>query len=107
MPRVWAAVRLILTLHCDESQRLISRSLDETLPWTERWAVRLHFLSCRSCRHIRKQLLFLKEAARRRTQLPVDFSSERFSDTARRRLSAALDAHCRTPSPKNDASPDR
>ena len=61
----WATIKKILTLTCDESTRLVSESLDRELPAGERWAVRLHALSCRSCRRFRRQLLFLRDAVRR------------------------------------------
>ena len=62
------AVRLLLTLHCDESERLISQSLDTPLSGVERWAVRLHFISCRPCRGFRKQMEILRTATRRRAE---------------------------------------
>ena len=67
--RVWKAVKLLLTLHCEESSRLQSEGLERKLSGVERWAVRLHFLSCKACRHFRKQLAFLQEAAERRREL--------------------------------------
>lgn len=69
MRRFLAAIRLILTLHCHESEHLISRALDEQLPAVERWALRLHFLSCWSCRRVRDQLALIHQAAQRRGQL--------------------------------------
>ena len=68
------ALRLILTLHCQESEALISRSFDEELPLAERWAVRLHFISCRVCRQFRKQLSVVHEAAGRRGHLDASVS---------------------------------
>ncbi len=58
-------VKLILTLSCKESSRLVSESLDMDLPRGERLAVRLHALCCRSCRRYRKQLVFLGQAVSR------------------------------------------
>lgn len=59
-----AAVRLILTLKCEQSTRLVSQSLDGRLSWSERWAVRLHALCCRPCRRFKRQILFLRQALR-------------------------------------------
>ncbi len=67
--RCLRAIRLLLTLRCQESEALISRSLDESLPGVERWAVRLHFISCRTCRHFKKQLLLIHDAAVERGHL--------------------------------------
>jgi len=61
---IWRAIKLLLTLKCEESTRLVSRALDESLPSVERWAVRLHAVSCRSCRHFRQQVeLIQREVA--------------------------------------------
>lgn len=61
----WSIVKLILTLSCEESARLVSESFDRDMPRGERVAVRLHALCCRSCRRYRKQLVFLSQAVRR------------------------------------------
>ena len=65
------AIRMLLALHCDESTLLISSGQDRTLAPVERWAVRLHLISCRSCRRFRKQVQYLQDAARRLRQLAV------------------------------------
>lgn len=65
------AIRMLLALHCDESTLLISSGQDRTLAPIERWAVRLHLISCRSCRRFRKQVQYLQDAARRLRQLAV------------------------------------
>ena len=54
-----------LALRCDESTLLISSGHDRKLAPIDRWAVRLHLISCRSCRRFRKQVQFLQDAARR------------------------------------------
>lgn len=58
------AIKRILTLRCDESARLVSQSLDRNLSPSERWAVRLHAMICRSCRRYKKQLALIREAWR-------------------------------------------
>ena len=60
-----SAIKLLLTLTCEESTRLVSESLDRGLRPVERWAVQLHAVSCRSCRRYRKQLSFLRNAIAR------------------------------------------
>ncbi len=60
-------LRRILTLNCEESTRLVSESLDRQLPRSDRVAVKLHALCCRSCRLFRRQMLFLRETIRCRT----------------------------------------
>lgn len=83
------AIKLILTLHCDESERLVSESLDECLPWSERWAVRMHFVSCVHCRRLKDQLLLVRQAAqssdgspKAAIELPVD-AKERIAQAIR------------------------
>lgn len=45
-------LRLMLTCHCRESSFLSSESLDRELTFAERWAVRLHHLSCGRCKRV-------------------------------------------------------
>lgn len=61
-----SAIRLILTLRCEHSSRLVSESLDRDLSWAERWAVRLHYIGCWSCRRFGKQMKLLNEAFKSR-----------------------------------------
>ena len=49
---------------CNEVCHLLSDSLDRKLRFRKRLEVCLHLLGCRSCSHVRKQMLFLREAAR-------------------------------------------
>ena len=57
----FSAINLILTLKCEESTRLISQSLDADLSRCEWLAIRMHALSCRSCRRFKKQILMLRD----------------------------------------------
>ncbi len=56
----------ILTIRCEEASVLTSRELDEHLALADRLALRGHTLVCRSCRRLRRQLLFLRDALNRR-----------------------------------------
>jgi len=89
---VWSAIKMLLALKCDESTRLISEALDRDLPAVERWAVRLHAVSCRSCRPFRRQLIFLREALQRRSALESAGGADalRLSDGARSRIARAI-----------------
>ena len=73
---VWRAIKMLLTLHCEESSRLMSDSFERDLSGVERWAVRLHFVSCRHCRRIRKQLEYLNRFARQRGDVAASLSPE-------------------------------
>ncbi len=92
-----SAVKLVLTLRCEQSTRLVADSMDRRLTRAERWAVRLHALGCWSCRRFKRQVAFLREAARRRAaegEPDADRRTQRASDTlspeARRRIEASL-----------------
>lgn len=49
-------------IDCKEVSRLISASLDETLPTADRARLRLHFVICETCRHVDDQMKFLRRA---------------------------------------------
>jgi len=42
-------------LNCNEISKLISRSMDERLPWRQRLAIHVHLLYCKWCRRFSKQ----------------------------------------------------
>ena len=46
MKRFLAALKLLLTLKCEQSSHLVSQSMDRDLSLAEKWAVRLHQLGC-------------------------------------------------------------
>ncbi len=52
-------------LSCKDTSTLVSRSMDETLSWRQRLAVRLHLMMCGACRRFVGQMSFLRRAARR------------------------------------------
>ncbi len=87
------AIKLVLTLRCEESTRLVSDSLDRDLTRSERLAIRLHAVSCWSCRRFRRQILFLREAIRRNMAdriAALHFSATSLSPAARDRIRRAL-----------------
>ena len=53
---------------CEEAARLISESLDQPIPLRQRIALRMHLLMCKLCPRFLRQLLFLREAAKRYTE---------------------------------------
>lgn len=57
-----SAAKLILTLKCEQSTRLVSDSLDRELSTVERWAIRLHYIGCWSCRRFGKQIRLMRKA---------------------------------------------
>jgi len=86
-----SSIRLILTLDCEQSSRMLSDSFDRDLTSSERWAVRLHYIGCWSCRRLRKQIAFLREAVRKADELPIvelamSSTEPGLSDAARKRI---------------------
>ncbi len=82
-----SALRLILLLKCEQSTRLVSQSLDQDLSVAERWAVRLHYGGCWSCRRFRKQIELLRQATRTGH---AAHESDQLSSEARRRIEEAI-----------------
>ncbi len=51
-------------LNCKDVTRLISRSMDASLPLGERIGVRIHLLMCKFCARYERQLLQIRETIR-------------------------------------------
>jgi hypothetical protein len=49
---------------CKKVTILVSESMDHDLPFRQRLSMRLHLLMCSLCSRFRRQILFLREAAR-------------------------------------------
>ncbi|MBM5811914.1 MAG: zf-HC2 domain-containing protein [Gammaproteobacteria bacterium] len=52
-------------LTCQEASLLVSRGLDESLPWSRRLALHMHLVLCDACRRYAGQLRWIRAAARR------------------------------------------
>ncbi len=89
---MWRSIKMLLALKCDESTRLVSQSLDQNLPTLERWAVRLHAISCRSCRRFRHQTMLIRSAIQQRLDVEsvTDVERTRLSDEASSRIATAV-----------------
>ena len=66
-PNNWLTKKIVaflarVTPRCHDMTRLISQSLDRSLPRGTRWKMRLHFLLCTWCRRYRVQLRLLRRA---------------------------------------------
>jgi predicted anti-sigma-YlaC factor YlaD len=85
---------------CKEAARLVSESLDREPLFHQRLSLRLHLLMCSLCRRFRRQMLFLREAARsfaeagERDELPEHV---RLSPPGRARIQRALEDDSRWP----------
>lgn len=62
MKKLLSAIKLILTLECEQSTHLVSDALDRKLSFAERWAVRLHAIGCWSCRRFMKQIRVMRDS---------------------------------------------
>ncbi len=83
----------ILTLRCEEASVLASQELDEPLGLAQRLAIWGHLLACRSCRRLRRQLWFLREALRRHGSEMVQAGQEQdaLSPAGRARIERVLE----------------
>lgn len=88
MKNFLAAMKLILTLKCEQSTQLVSDSYDRELSWVERWAVRLHYIACWSCRRFGKQLRQLRTTFQQYPERTLD--DEGLSDDAMNRIKNAI-----------------
>jgi hypothetical protein len=79
----------VLALPCNEAARLTSESLDRTLPFHDRLAVRLHLLACISCRRYRRQVLFLRQISTRAGER-LDVPGVTLPDDVRDRIKRSL-----------------
>jgi hypothetical protein len=52
-------------LSCREVTRLVSQGLDRELTLGERTALRVHFVICKGCRNVNRQLAFLRRAVQK------------------------------------------
>ena len=79
-------------LRCKEISELVSRSLDQKLPFWTRMGVRTHLMMCRFCSGFRRQILFFRRAARDDTDATGRTADPhaRLSDQARERIKLTL-----------------
>ena len=67
-------------LSCKDVTRLLSESMDRSLPLGKRIGVRLHLLICKFCARYMRQLLLIRETAMR-LAATVGAPGESFGDT--------------------------
>jgi hypothetical protein len=80
-------------LSCKDVTRLISESMDRSLPLGKRIGVRLHLLICRFCARYKRQLLLIRETVRRLAAMEDAYGShigERLSEEAKERIRRSL-----------------
>ena len=80
-------------LACRDVTRLISQSMDISLPIGQRIGVRIHLLMCKFCARYERQLLLIRETVRRLVateEIPGDASRETLSEEAKERIQKSL-----------------
>jgi hypothetical protein len=76
---------------CKEVTEMVSRSLDEPMPFFQRMRMGMHLAMCRYCSRFKRQLQFLREAVKG-ARVPPEFGPDRpgLSPEARQRIKLAL-----------------
>jgi ABC-type uncharacterized transport system ATPase subunit len=80
------AIKLILTLNCAQSAKLVSESFDRKLSRAERIAVFCHHRICKSSRELAIQLRELEKSCREAASLITNESSSGLDESARQRI---------------------
>ena len=83
----------ILMLSCKDVTKLVSESMDHTLPLGKRIGVRLHLIICKFCARYERQLLLIRETVRRlaaTVEAPGEPSRETLSVEARERIRESI-----------------
>ncbi|MDD2770162.1 MAG: zf-HC2 domain-containing protein [Methylococcus sp.] len=77
-------------LSCKDVSRLLSLSMDQSLPLRKRIEIRIHIWFCKACPNLEKQLLFLRQAARRLDEEALQSDQVKLSAEARERIRKAV-----------------
>jgi hypothetical protein len=84
-----------MMLSCKDVTRLISESMDHTLPVGKRIGVRLHLLVCRFCARYRRQLHLIRDTVQRivaEEEASGDTIGEALPEEARERIRRTLES---------------
>ena len=80
-------------LSCKDVTRLLSEAMDASLPIGKRIGVRFHLLLCRFCARYERQLLLIRETARRLAaigDMPALPAGDPLSEEAKDRIRRSL-----------------
>jgi hypothetical protein len=80
-------------LSCKDVTKLLSESMDASLPIGKRIGVRLHLLICRFCARYERQLLLIRDTVRRLVgaeEIPGEPPWETLSEEAKARIRNSL-----------------
>lgn len=81
-----------LMLTCKQASKIISRSLDMPLSWSDRMKLKFHLFICDACSRFNRQLHQLCLAINRVTQLTENDSSIKLPVDAKIRISATAES---------------
>ena len=77
--------------NCREVSRKVSESMDRSMPLSQRMMIRFHFMMCKYCARLQKQLLCIRLALRAEDpSAAVEGPTESLSQDARERLKQLL-----------------
>ncbi|HEY6097506.1 MAG TPA: hypothetical protein VIU83_05570 [Candidatus Deferrimicrobium sp.] len=82
-----------MMLSCKDATRLISESMDHSLPLAKRVGVRLHLLICIFCSRYKRQLLLIRETVRQLAAMQDTYGSltgELLPEEAKERIRKSL-----------------
>ena len=79
-------------LTCRETTQLISKSLDRQLTRRERFAVGLHLMMCKYCKRFSQQLLVMRAAFNRMTNLIENDESIQLPVETKARISHSIES---------------
>jgi len=74
---------------CKDVTRLVSESMDHSLPLGKRIGVRVHLLMCKFCARYERQLIVIREAVRH-LAATVEKPGETLSEEAKERIRKSL-----------------
>lgn len=92
MRRTFSILWYVLTLRCEEADRLRAISPPDKLTWWQSLAGFLHTIGCKSCWRARRQLHTLREMSQQLAEREVDQppAAEPLSTDAKDRIANAL-----------------
>ncbi|MGE5700287.1 MAG: zf-HC2 domain-containing protein [Deltaproteobacteria bacterium] len=80
-------------LSCKDVTKLISESMDASLPIGRRIGVRFHLIICKWCARYERQFVLIRDTARRlatMVEMPGDSPGETLSAEARERIAKSM-----------------
>lgn len=70
-------------LNCKQASELVSKSLDQPLPWSQRLSLKFHLLMCKYCTRFLKQMRAIQQTIKQ-TQDEIELdASIKLSDSAK------------------------